>query len=316
MDLPPASATHQSISEISDSDKWNDVVFEQSSCRNDVFNNILTLHSVDQSPSNVSEAFETHCLSPINECLKGFQHPFFCNEGLVKADWNESLSQNLPKQCLFTISSVCAFHNFGVCSLECVQARSNERRRVHKCKTCPPEVTLVWSVSATSANAEDDLWRVTPTHISKPGDKMTTTFANNSITTTNLRCQCAFNQIALEERKSTDQVSFNFPHVRKIVFNACDEKTAAVCKDSVQQLEMCEKMDAEQLPHPSQGHKIVTQLQTVRMFCLLQCECDILPQHMEEFANLNPNTSVALQGDNHNQFFWLFAAFPISSPQH
>ena len=210
-----------------------------------MFNNILSSHSVDQSPSNVTNAFKTHHSSPINECLKGFQRPFFCDEGLVKADWNESLSQNLPKQHLFPILSVCAFHTFGICSLECVQARSDKRQRVCKCETCPPEVTSVWSVSATPVNAEGDLWRVTPTCISKSSNKMTSTFTSNSITTTNIRCQCACNQIALEERKSTDQVSFNFPCVRKIVFNAHDEKTATVYKNLVQQLETCEKINAE-----------------------------------------------------------------------
>merc|ERR1711884_666419 len=101
------------MSEISDSDEWKDGVFEQSSRRNDVFNNILSSYSVDQSPSNVTNAFKTHYLSPINECLKGFQRPFFYDEGLVKADWNESLSRNLPKQHLFPILSVHAFHIFG-----------------------------------------------------------------------------------------------------------------------------------------------------------------------------------------------------------
>ena len=86
LDLPPASTTHQSISETSDSGECNDVVFEQSSRSNDVLNNILASHSVDQPPSNVTNAFKTHCLSPINECLKGFQHPFFHDKGLVKAD--------------------------------------------------------------------------------------------------------------------------------------------------------------------------------------------------------------------------------------
>ena len=100
------------------------------------------------------------------------------------------------------------------------------------------------------------------------------------------------------------------------MFDAHDAKTATVYKNLVHQLEKTHKIDAKQSPHPRQGYKIVTQLQTVKMFCSLRRECHFSPQCLEEFANLNPDTLDALQGDNCNRIFWLFVAFPISSPQH
>ena len=60
---------------------------------------------------------------------------------------------------------------------------------------------------------------------------------------------------------------------------------------------------------------MIAQLQTMKIH-LLCWECHLLPHHMEEFANSNPNASVALQSNSLNHFFCLFVAFPIALPEH
>ena len=306
LQLHAPSATRPSCTETSDLNDHDGLLLQDPSDVSDQddddddHNRIFTAHNVHSPPKSVTNGFKTDCLSPIDDCLKGFQRPFFCDECLVKADWNELMSRNLPKAHLLPILTVCAFHNFNVCSLECIQSRSNIARKVCKCRTCPTDVTTGWSVSAALVNEEEDLWCVTPTHINKHNDKLTSTISKHTITTTNLRCQCAPNQIAPEERKLSDQVLFNFPIVRKTVFKACDAKTADVDTELVSQLQKHHQILDKQLPHPKQRHKIITQLQTIKMFHLLRREHHFLPQCMEEFANLNPDASVALQGDKHN----------------
>ena len=120
-------------------------------------------------------------------------------------------------------------------------------------------MTTGWSVSAALVNEEEDLWCVTPTHINKHNDKLTSTISKHTITTTNLRFQCALNQIAPEDWKLSDQVLFNFPIVRKTVFKACDAKTADVDTELVSQLQKHHQILDKQLPHPKQQCKIITQ---------------------------------------------------------
>ena len=155
-------------------------------------------------------------------------------------------------------------------------------------------------LSPTASKPTVCLPSTAPTHINKHNGKLTRAISKNRITTTNLCCQCTPNQTAPKEQKLSDQVLFNFPIVRKTVFKACNAKTANVDTELVSQVQKHHQILDKQSTNPKQQRRIITQLQTIKIFCLLCCECHFLPQHMEDFANLNPDALVALQGDKHN----------------
>ena len=271
------------------------------------------------SPTSFSSGANTSgCRSPTAECVKGFQRPLFYDEDLVNAYcWNELMSRNLPGKHAYNIISVYAFHCFGIFSLQFLQTKSNKKIRVYKCKTCPADSTTSWTVTASVVNEAFNLWRVQPKTVAVDRrSKLTSTMSNNIINTTDLPCNCLSHNMFIGKRKLSVPLLFNTPLVRRTVFDAYDKSTADVDMMLLEQLEKHFNLDGKnQLPKKKQRLKMISQLQTIKIH-LLRREYHFLPHYMEEFANLNPDASVALQSDSSNHFFRLFVAFPIALPEH
>ena len=119
-------------------------------------------------------------------------------------------------------------------SLEFLQTKSNKKIRACKCKTCPANSTTSWTVTASVVNKVFDLWCVQPKAIDKLSNKNQSMISKDCVVNTDFCCQCASNQVDPREWNSPDQMSFNFPVVRRMDFNACN---ANVNKVLVEQFE-------------------------------------------------------------------------------
>ena len=112
-------------------------------------------------------------------------------------------------------------------SLEFLQTKSNKKIRACKCKTCPANSTTSWTVTASVVNKVFDLWCVQPKAIAVDCRiKLANMTSNKTINTADLCCNCLSHNMCIGKCKSSVQLSFNIPLVRRTLFDAHDKSTA------------------------------------------------------------------------------------------
>ena len=124
-----------------------------------------------------------------------------------------------------------------------------------------------------------------------------------------VQCKCNCNS-ELNKRKISEQLFFNISWVKDIVKKNPSRSISDIDADVINKASKV-NIKEEYLPGKGIWHNAINQLK-VKYIQRLPRLYARLPQYLRQFSLRNKATSVALQGDQNNQFYRLFVGFPIA----
>ena len=242
------------------------------------------------------------------DLFAGFPRPFYYDTLLHKASsWNELQGRVLPSDSVEKIIATYAFHCAGIHKLQGVRKRSNSLVRVYKCKTCDPDA-MHWSVTVSAIPGTGrKQWQVRPSYISLKTLRSSFKQTKDSYLSTDMKCTC------IDKPKIPDQLFFNITWVRDLTFKHHQESTKEIDQNIVNVFQS-NNIPPDKLPIKTQRYNAIGQLLVIHSQ-ILRHQYHILPQHLLEFNNLNPDSSVALQSDSQGRFFRAFIGCPSGIAQ-
>ena len=195
-----------------------------------------------------------------------------------------------PQKMLSTHASHC----FGIHRLKIVTARSNCTTRVHKCRSCPPDLNH-WT--ATAGKEGTNHWHMRLACLLTETNRAVQSPMKNGPITTDFPCRCT----ALEKGKTSDQLFFGSFWVRNTTCPHHDQSLSSINEEISSRFEeKCIPVECS----PSMRAQKNAISQHLVIFCEFhfKCKCHHLPQHLSKLGERNPDASITLQSDAHGRF--------------
>ena len=235
-----------------------------------------------------------------------FSRKLFYDDGLITGKWEELCGRIIPRDSVFIIISVYAFHNYGVLKISYDNDRGRNRRRVYKCHGCH-----LWYVTLDCVNPDErepskELYKVVyqeeSVQIGKHG--------NSTHVPSVLRCLCGTRDYP-KRFTMAEQTFVNLPLIRNLVRNGSSTQFSSPKLPIIFEKFGALGIPRDLLPNNNAMNNALSHLQIINILKKRHLYYDF-PKYMTYFAHKNPTATIALQGDQHNQFYRLFVGFPIA----
>ena len=155
-----AASTMVAISQSADYPSMDDRIQDSSDDRIQDFIDDSCDHYCDDPLAHLLSSDDITS-SDSNVPLKFRRTLFYDDEAVDPSDWEELKGRLLPKDNIFHIVSIYAFHAYQINKLTMVSSRSNAYQCVYKCASCSSPI-IAWQVMVQKLRQGDDnsLWQV------------------------------------------------------------------------------------------------------------------------------------------------------------
>ena len=247
---------------------------------------------------HLSTAFLSLPVLALNECR--FTRKIHYDEDQKTCSWEELKQRLLPDDKVFSIISTYEFHNFQIIRLKHHKNHNYKRRRIYRCTQCENWEVHIRCLNPDVIPSDKRLWTIlVEPKICKYSHK----------TIDSAMCLCKCGDVGYGTTSMTDIAFANLPIVRNIVKHGTTKTAPELCANIL--LELLIRHDRERFPKSPRICNVLQQLLVIYIHKLRTLYRQ-LPGFLINFSSVNKDISVALQSDDHNQFYRLFVGFPIA----